>query len=343
MTKINWGIIGLGNIAKVFADGFADSKNSKLLGIASRDLKKLENFKNQFNIEKKFIFNDYDDLINCKEIDVIYISLPNSFHYEMIVKGLKSKKHILVEKPATQNFEEAYKIYKMIKKENLFFSEGFLYRYYLQTKKIIDCLQSNQIGKLLSMESSFGNNLLTKKRFFFSKKKKINKNNRLFNKDLGGGCILDLGCYTTSFTLLVASTIEKLNIENFILKDIKLCYDDHEVDIDASARVEFRNNFTSKVNASFKKNLGTKSIIFGDRGNILIEDTFTGSGDIYINGIKQNSVVGNKINYNYFSYEIDNISNNILSGLTKPNFPGMQLEETLLNMKILDNWKNAEK
>ena len=136
MTKINTGIIGLGNIARVFADGFVGSKNSKLLGIASRDLKKLENFKDQFNIEKKFIFNDYDDLINCKEIDVIYISLPNSFHYEMIVKGLKSKKHILVEKPATQNFEEASKIYKMIKKENLFFSKVFYIDIICRQKKL---------------------------------------------------------------------------------------------------------------------------------------------------------------------------------------------------------------
>ena len=66
------------------------------------------------------------------------------------------------------------------------------------------------------MESFFCKNLLTKKKFlFFEKKKKIDLNNRLFNKNLGGGCILDLGCYPVSFSVLVASLIEGINYKKF--------------------------------------------------------------------------------------------------------------------------------
>ena len=92
MEKLNWGIIGLGGIAQKFSEGFFDTPNAKLLAVASRNLEHLEKFKDQFNIEQKFSFNNYEDLINCKEIDIVYIALPNSFHHHWIVRSLKNKK-----------------------------------------------------------------------------------------------------------------------------------------------------------------------------------------------------------------------------------------------------------
>ena len=63
MKQINWGIIGLGNIALKFADGFKNLNNAKLIGIASKSNEKLQKFKHQFNIEKNFCFNDYESLL----------------------------------------------------------------------------------------------------------------------------------------------------------------------------------------------------------------------------------------------------------------------------------------
>ena len=86
MKKINWGIIGLGNIANSFSEGFSNINNSNLLGIASLNPEKLEKFKKKFNIKKEFTFNNYEELLNCKEIDIVYITLPNVFHYDLIIK-----------------------------------------------------------------------------------------------------------------------------------------------------------------------------------------------------------------------------------------------------------------
>ena len=167
MTKINWGIVGLGNIAKSFASGFINSKNSNLLAIASRNKLKLETFKIHYKIEEKYSFDNYGDLLNCPDVDVVYISLPNSFHYKIIKEAIKSNKNILVEKPATQNFSEILEISKLLIKKKLFFGEGFMYRFHPQTKIILNCINNNEIGELISMDTSFGNNLLTKKKFFF--------------------------------------------------------------------------------------------------------------------------------------------------------------------------------
>ena len=66
---VNWGIIGLGSVATEFAGAFKYIKNSKLLAISSKDQDKLDKFKNNFSIKNDFCFKNYDDLLNCKEID----------------------------------------------------------------------------------------------------------------------------------------------------------------------------------------------------------------------------------------------------------------------------------
>ena len=83
---VNWGIIGLGRIANDFASGFSDLKNAKLLGIASKTQKKLNEFKNKFNIEEKYCFSSYDDLIYCDDIDIIYIALPHNLHFHLHIQ-----------------------------------------------------------------------------------------------------------------------------------------------------------------------------------------------------------------------------------------------------------------
>jgi len=344
VRKVNWGIIGLGNIAQKFMEGFIGVENSNLLAIASNSNSKIAKFKKQFNIKNEFVFSNYEDLLDCKEIDIIYISIPNSLHYEWIVKCAEKNKKTLVEKPATLNLDEANKIKKIFDKKKLFFSEGFMYRYDPKLSKVVELIKGNEIGRLLSMESSFGVNILTKKKFFFfKKKKKINENNRLFNKKMGGGCILDLGCYPTSFSLLIASLMNNSDYKNFKINNLRKEMGETNVDIHSEAEIIFNNNFKANVNASFKKDLGNNTIIKGEKGYIIINNTFLGIKNIKIVLKNKSYQIKSEINENLYSKEIYNVSQSILSGANEALYPGMQLEETVLNMKILDYWKNEKK
>ena len=172
MKKINWGIIGLGNIAHEFSKAFAETNNAKLLAISSKDKNKLRKFKLQYNIDSKFSFNNYQDLINCDEVDIVYIALPNSLHKQWILNAIKNKKNILVEKPATINFSEILDVNNTLLNTNLFWGEAYMYRHHPQIKNLIEIIKNKEIGNLISMESSFGKNLLTKKKFIFFKKKR---------------------------------------------------------------------------------------------------------------------------------------------------------------------------
>ena len=340
MEKLNWGIIGLGRIADSFSNGFFDAKNANLIAVASRDNKKLQKYKETFNLETKFLFNNYYDLIKCKDVDIIYLALPNNLHYYWASKIIENNKNILLEKPATLSVFEAVSISKSLEGKDLLFTEAYMYRYLPQIKVLIEILKSQELGEVFSMESSFGINLLTKKKFyFFNKKKKINLDDRKFKKELGGGSIYDLGCYTTSFSLLINSIINK-NANNVIISNIIREIGETGVDVNSSAKLKFDNEFISNIYCSFKENLGSQTVIKAEKGNIIIPDTWKGQEIIIKYKNEKEKIINFKNKKNIYTYQIEQISSNLLDGITKPNFPVMNISETISNIKIIEGWLN---
>ena len=338
---INWGIIGLGNVAYSFAESFKNTKNSKLLAVASKNKEKLKKFTSNFKIKADYSLSDYNEVLNLKEIDIVYIALPNSHHYEWIKKSLQNEKNILVEKPATINLTEIEDIKNLLKKKSqIFFSEGYMYKYYPQTNFLLDLIKNDEIGEIESLISSFGINLLTKKKFFiFKKKKKIDLYDRRFNKDLGGGCILDLGCYPLSMSTLVNSIIQSSNLENIQLYNTKKTFGETKVEIDASTEIVFNNKFRSKIYSSFEKNLDNDTIIYGKKGFIQLRNSWFG-GDIFLNKNNNNKLIKFDNLNTIYSYQIEKISNFLSNGLKKDSFPFTNAEESVRNMKLIQKWIN---
>ena len=202
-------------------------------------------------------------------------------------------------------------------------------------------INKGKIGKLISMESTFGKDILTKKNFFgLKKKKKLNPKNRIFNKKLGGGAALDLGCYPVSFSTLIGSQISKIDYDKVQVLNIKKEIGSTNVDLDSYMDLHFENNFISKISASFTKNLGKESKIIGTQGELLLKDTW--HADPAIITIKNGSFKEIKINsnQNIYSYEIDVMSQCILDGKKKIDFPESTIDDIIGNMKILDKWLN---
>jgi len=345
MEQVKWGIIGLGNIALKFSEGFQYTKNAKLFAISSRNKNKLQAFKNKFQIDDNYCFTNYNSLLECKDLDIIYIALPHSLHYEWVMKSIEKEKNILVEKPATVNFFQMEKIKNNLKNKNIFFSEAFMYRYHPQISKVVDLLKNDVIGNLVSMESLFGFDSLGRKRIFGIKlnklKKKPNRNNRLYNKELGGGAILDLGCYPVSFSILIASLISKFDFIKTKVLNKKKEIGPTGVDMNSFAELYFENNFKSTVGASLTQNLGKKTKIIGTKGELVLNDTWSPSNPslIQING-ENKKIIEVECHNNVYTYEIEALSKCILENKKEPDFPGMTINKTLENMKILDKWLN---
>ena len=341
---IKWGIIGLGNVAHEFAKSFYNIKKAKLIAIASKTQNKLSKFKDEFNIDSNYCYDEYEKLLKNNEVDIIYISLPNSFHNEWIFRSIELKKHVLVEKPAFINFRDAKKTLSHPNLNNFFLGEGFMFRYHPQIKKIIELIKNNEIGNIISMESVFGKNILFKKKFFgILKSNRFDSNKRIFNKSLGGGVILDHGSYAVSMSLLIASLIEGVNIENFRLKNDSKKKMIEDIDVESSIELIFDNKFKSNITASFLNDVGNHTIINGENGKIIISNTWTSdTGEIHLENNKKKSFkLENK--KNLYSLEIENISDDILNNNIEASYPGTNKNEILISSQILDEWLNEKK
>ena len=188
-------------------------------------------------------------------------------------------------------------------------------------------------------ESFFGNNFIQKKNIFGFKKLKIDKENRLFKKELGGGSILDLGCYPSSLSILIASLKSEDLVKDAKLYDIKKIIGPTSVDIEAYAKILFKNEFISYIGSSFKTNLGKKTLINGSKGEILIPDSWHCENPKIIVNKKEYNI--NQKYKNIFSYEIESISKSLLNNEKEPKFPAIKKNETMYNIKILNNWINS--
>ena len=342
MKKVNWGIIGLGSIANKFADGFSIINNATVKGIASLNTNNLQSFKKKFQVNDEFCFDSYEKLISCRNIDIIYIALPNSLHALNIIKSIKQKKKVLVEKPAFINLQDFKKVENLLKNEKIFFTEAFMYRYLPYLQKVKEIIQNNILGKVIEMESTFNIKVYKQRNFLGIKIRKPNYDNRLFNKSLGGGAILDLGCYPLSLSTFVNSLTYNVKLNDISLQNVNSTYCESDVDIFSKITLNFDDKFKSNIACSFKDKPSQQTIINFENGSLTIDQSWTPDQDMSIKLTKGNekSKIDFKNNENIYSYQIQNISDQILNKEITPQFPSMTMKEIEINTKILDDWIN---
>jgi len=189
MKKYNWGIIGTGYAANLFAYGLRFSPNANLLAVASRTIDKAKEFCKTYKINNAY--GSYEELVNDKAIDIVYIATPHVMHKENSILSLKAGKSILCEKPFTVNTKEAKEVISLARQKNLFCMEAMWTRFLPITQKVNNIIREGQLGDVKLIIANFGN------------KVKNDPNNRFFSLKLGGGALLDLGVYLISLASMI--------------------------------------------------------------------------------------------------------------------------------------------
>jgi xylose dehydrogenase (NAD/NADP) len=187
-NKIRFGIIGCSSIAfRSVIPAIKDVRLAKLEMIGSRSLGKAKRFSQEFSCEK---FGHYEDILENKNIDAVYISLPPALNEEWVIKSALAGKHIICEKPTAISYNSAKKMITTCKKNGVRILEGFSFRFHPQHKKILKIIQTRSLGNIFSFSSSYGFQL------------DRSKNDFRFQKKLGGGILNDVGCYIFQKTLI---------------------------------------------------------------------------------------------------------------------------------------------
>lgn len=330
--QIRWGIIGPGTIARTFAEGIAHSETGRLEAIATRDPDK-PGLGDGFPGAR--IVKGYEALLADPEIDAIYIATPHIGHAQWAIKAARAGKHVLVEKPIALSAYEAQSIFHEAKKAGVFAGEAYMYRFHPQTLRLAELVRDGVIGEVRIIRSSFGFDMGS-----------FRPEHRLFANDLAGGGILDVGGYPVSMVRMLAGATEaKAALEPVTVAGVARL-GPSGVDEWASAVLKFPNDIIAEVSCSIMAKQDNVLRIIGSKGRIEVNDFWYASGKqggvgnieiIRPDGARETVEVA-ETRYLY-SFEVDAVGEAIRAGWTEFSFPGMDHEDTLANLRVLDRWR----
>ena len=327
-SKLNWGILSTGHIAEVFAHDVLDSKTGRLAAVASRSLETAKKFAKQFNVQRAY--GSYPELLRDPKVDAVYIATPHVLHAQWTIEAAKAGKHILCEKPLAMNASEAKTVIQAVKRAKVFFMEAFMYRCHPQTLQVAELIRKGAIGKVRLIQASFCFDT------------PYDPKGRLFDPGLGGGGILDIGCYPASFARLVAGATQGKKF----LEPLKMVGVGHigksGVDEWASAILKFPGGISAELLCGIRFADETKARILGTKGSIYLSRPWRPvESGFYIqkNNEKHPREIGTKIDCGIYAWEADMVARCIQRG--QRECQAMSWNDSLGNMKVLDAWKKA--
>jgi len=257
MELIRIGIIGSAQIAKKFILPSLVTLKSKysIAGIASRDYDKAKALARQYNAN---VFGSYEELVNSDLIDAVYIPLPNSLHHEWILKSIENNKHVLVEKSLACSLTDTLDVLNKARQKKLVVMENFQFRFHSQLKFIQNLINNDEIGHLRCVRSSFGFPPFT------------DGANIRYQKNLGGGALLDAGAYPVKISQYFLG-------EDIQVKSSKLYYDEKlGVDLWGGAFLTSENlGLISEIAFGFDNFYQCNLELWGSKGKITAERIFT--------------------------------------------------------------------
>jgi len=246
-NKINIGIIGCSTIAKNSTiSAILKSNNAKLEHIGSRSNNKALEFSKIFDCKK---YGTYDDVINDKDVDAVYISTPVGNHEEWVLKAAKAGKHILCEKSSTTSFDSAKKMVRISKENNVRLMEGFMFRFHPSHEKVKKCINDKIIGKIFLFSSRYG----------FPP---ISKGNIRYDKTLGGGILNDAGCYPINASRMLFQSEPRGVFCNLIIDK------ETQVDTKATFLMNFDDNIQSQSSVGYDLDYQSNYRLWGSDGSL---------------------------------------------------------------------------
>lgn len=190
-TPLRFGILGTGNIAGQFARDMPTAKRSIITAVGSRTPGAAQRFAQTWNIPKHH--GSYDALLADPDVDAVYLTLPNTLHRAWTVKALEAGKHVLCEKPMAVTADDAAAMFDAAQRTGRVLIEAFMYRTHPLTEAVVQAVRSGVIGELRIIRASFCYRMQS-----------IAGNTR-FDPALGGGALLDIGCYCVGYAQLLTA------------------------------------------------------------------------------------------------------------------------------------------
>lgn len=336
MTSLKWGLIGTGKIAVAFAHGLEQTDSGAAVAVGSRKKETADAFGDRFGIRKRY--GSYEELLADEEVEAVYISTPHPFHARWAVKAAEAGKHVLCEKPLGLNHGEGMAVVEAAGENNVFFMEAFMYRCHPQTVKLVELLKEGTIGEVRMIKASFG----------FDTGGAADPAGRLFDPDLGGGGILDVGGYPVSLCRLVAGVAAGKQFADPTEVSGSGTLGETGVDEWTAAVLRFENGTVAQVSTGIRAQLENSLEVFGEKGRLSLPNPWvvdrqgpdSGAIILTLKG-EQPKTIDIPADRTSYAYEAETVAEAVAAGEKEAAWPAMRWDDTLGNLKTMDAWRQA--
>ena len=259
MSKVRWGILSTAKIGtEKVIPAMQQCDHAEVVAIASRNTQRAEEAAQQLGISQAF--GSYEDLLAAGEVDAIYNPLPNHLHVSWSKQALAAGKHVLCEKPIGLTADEGQELVDYAQQfPQLKIMEAFMYRHHPQWQRAMELIQAGEIGELRTIQSFFS---------YFND----DPNNIRNQADIGGGGLMDIGCYNISLSRFIFGA-EPTRVMGVVERDPQF-----ETDRMASGIMVFERG-TSTFTCSTQLTPYQRVNFFGIDGRVEIEIPFNAPSD----------------------------------------------------------------
>lgn len=314
--KLRVALMGLGGYANIVARAMKDCKMATLAGIVTGTPSKINTWKRDYNIPDKNIYNynSLPDIANNPDIDLVYITTPNSLHYKHVLQVAATGKHIICEKPLADNAQQAREMVEVCKKAGVKFYVGYRLHFEPFTREVIRMRASGAFGKIKFVDNFMGFRIGDPTQW------------RLKKALAGGGALMDVGVYSLNGARYATGEEPVWVTAQEIKTDpVKFA----EVDETVLFQLGFPSGAIASCGCSYNFNDAERLFLTGEKGFAELRPAF-GYGPIkgstHLGPINQPSVT-------HQTYQMDGIADCILNGKPDPNVTG---EEGLKDMIVID-------
>ncbi|WP_328644353.1 Gfo/Idh/MocA family oxidoreductase [Amycolatopsis sp. NBC_00348] len=334
MTHLRWGLLAAGTIAAEFAAGVDESKHGVLTAVAARSADRAREFATRFEIPKAY--GSYQDLLADPEVDAVYVSTPHPMHREWAIAAAEAGKHVLCEKPLTVTAADAEDVIAAARRQDVFLMEAFMYRLHPQTRRLAELISSGAIGEVRAVDVTFS---------YASEDGEGGEVARLGDLALGGGGILDVGCYCTSLARLVAQAALGVDVvePEEVTGMAKLSATG--VDEYATGLLRLPGDILARLSCGFRLAQEDGIHVYGSRGQLHVPRPAwihalrkPVTSQIVLTPLSgEPQFIEIEASQGLFAREADHVAAHV----GDRQAPELTWAETLANMRTLDRWREA--
>ena len=318
-TSLRWGILSTGNIAGQFATDLKHSLHGVLQGVASRDPQAAASFCEEHGGTPS---ETYLALLQRDDIDAVYIATPHDSHAHWSHLAIANSKAVLCEKPLGINQGQTLSLYGAAEENNVLLVEALMYLMHPRMHKARALIETGAIGNVTGFSSSFG--------FAFP----FTPDHRLYNRDLAGGAILDIGIYPLTAARYLLGEPKSLAGEARLADTL--------VDAEAKAQLDYED-FTAYLHCSIDTDLPWVIQVEGTTGTLTIDQPWHPgpiNGDIIITNTQTEDIAVHSVTETrpLYAVEADHIAELIHAGNTASDLvtPAFSINTSYW----LDRWRN---